>query len=109
MYGNGYGFECAALCAQVLTLSPVQAGTELVHHMYDGPFGSSLAVMGGAGLRARGPRLLSDSPQATGKVWKQCALQILHTQVCNQHFGSASSLRACSVTCTIKTDSLIPS
>ena len=43
-----------------------------------GPFGSGLAVMGGAGLRARGPRLLSDSP---AEGWKRSELQVTGCQV----------------------------
>ena len=49
--------------------------------MYPGPFGSSLEVMAGKGLRARGPRLLSQQPISTGKEWKQCSLKIVDTKV----------------------------
>ena len=68
-------------CQQVLTLAPVEAGLEVVHYMYPGPFGSSLEVMGGEGLRARGPRLLSNKPLSTGKEWKKCVLRIVDTKV----------------------------
>ena len=57
---------------------PVEAGTRLEHHMYNGPFGSSLDVMAGEGLRARGPRLLCRE-QLPG--WKQCALTVTECQV----------------------------
>ena len=46
--------------------------------MYYGPFGSSLDVMGGAGLRARGPRLLSMRPHPG---WKLCALTVIDCKV----------------------------
>ncbi len=65
-------------CLQALVYKPVDAGTRLEHHMYNGPFGSSLDVMAGEGLRARGPRLLS-SEQRPG--WKQCALTVTECQV----------------------------
>ena len=63
---------------QALVYQPVDAGTRLEHHMYNGPFGSSLDVMAGEGLRARGPRLLSKE-QLPG--WKQCALTVTECQV----------------------------
>jgi hypothetical protein len=66
------------LLGQVLTLEPLEAGRQVTHFMFDGPFGSSLPVMGGAGLRARGPRLLSDA-EVPG--WKRCELQVLDCQV----------------------------
>ncbi|CAL5218791.1 g513 [Coccomyxa viridis] len=62
---------------KALVYKPVDAGTRLEHHMYNGPFGSSLDVMAGEGLRARGPRLLS-SEQRPG--WKQCALTVTECQ-----------------------------
>ena len=63
---------------QALVRGPVEAGTRLEHHMYYGPFGSSLDVMGGAGLRARGPRLLSARPHPG---WKLCALTVIECKV----------------------------
>lgn len=64
----------------------MEAGSELVHYMYDGPFGSELPVMGRKGLRARGPRLLSNTPQTSlEREWKRCALQILDTRVRREH------------------------
>ncbi len=57
---------------------PVDAGTRLEHHMYNGPFGSSLDVMAGEGLRARGPRLLSTKERPR---WKHCALTVTECQV----------------------------
>ena len=65
----------------MFTFAPLEAGLELVHYMYPGPFGSSLEVMGGKGLRARGPRLLSRQPLSTGKQWKKCVLKIVDTKV----------------------------
>ncbi|BDA43990.1 RNA pseudouridine synthase 6, chloroplastic [Coccomyxa sp. Obi] len=65
---------------KVLTFAPLEAGSELVHYMYPGPFGSRLEVMGGKGLRARGPRLLSRQPLSTDKQWKKCALKIVDTK-----------------------------
>lgn len=52
--------------------------------MYPGPFGSSLELMGGKGLRARGPRLLSQQSLSTGKQWKKCVLKIVDTKVMAQ-------------------------
>ena len=63
---------------QALMYRPVNAGTRLEHHMYNGPFGSSLDVMAGEGLRARGPRLLSEEQRPR---WKHCALTITQCQV----------------------------
>ncbi len=63
---------------QALVQRPVETGTRLEHHMYYGPFGSSLDVMGGAGLRARGPRLLSATPHPG---WKPCALTVIECKV----------------------------
>ena len=63
---------------QVLTAAPLQPGQQLTHFMYGGPFGSSLPVMAGQGLRARGPRLLSDH-ELPG--WKRCELQVLDCRV----------------------------
>ncbi|CAL8469981.1 g9523 [Coccomyxa elongata] len=65
---------------KVLTFAPLEAGLELVHYMYPGPFGSSLELMGGKGLRARGPRLLSQQPLSTGKQWKKCVLKIVNSK-----------------------------
>lgn len=50
----------------------------LVHYMYAGPFGRELDIMSGAGLRARGPRLLSLSPRPG---WQRCELIILSVKV----------------------------
>lgn len=50
----------------------------LVHYMYAGPFGRDLDIMRGAGLRARGPRLLSRSPRPG---WQRCELTILSVKV----------------------------
>ena len=69
------------LCRQVLTYAPVEAGMEVVHYMYPAPFGSSLKVMGGKGLRARGPRLLSKQDLFTDKEWKKCVLRIVDAKV----------------------------
>ena len=74
---NGLLTNCHA-CLQALVYRPVDAGTRLEHHMYSGPFGSSLEVMAGEGLRARGPRLLSRE-QRPG--WKHCALTVMQCQV----------------------------
>ena len=46
--------------------------------MYNGPFGSSLEVMAGEGLRARGPRLLSTLQLPK---WKHCSLQVTDCKV----------------------------
>ncbi|KAK9811647.1 hypothetical protein WJX72_007625 [[Myrmecia] bisecta] len=62
---------------KALTLCPLDPGTCLVHYMYNGPFGKSLEVMRGAGLRARGPRLLSSTAQ---NGWRRCELEILKCQ-----------------------------
>lgn len=63
---------------------PVEAGTRLEHHMYNGPFGSSVDIMAGEGLRARGPRLLSHQERPG---WKQCVLLVTDCKVGRQHQG----------------------
>ena len=52
--------------------------------MYNGPFGSSLDVMAGEGLRARGPRLLSTS-ELPG--WKHCSLRVTACKVSRHTAG----------------------
>ena len=74
---RAYDLCCKAL-TQALTHLPIKAGSRLEHYMYNGPFGSSLEVMAGEGLRARGPRLLSTS-QLPG--WKHCSLWVTTCEV----------------------------
>ena len=68
---NGY-------CPQALTLLPMEAPMRLVHYMYNGPFGRSVDVMRSAGLRNRGPRLLSTTARNT---WQRCELQVVECKV----------------------------
>jgi len=63
---------------QALVYSPVETGTRLEHHMYNGPFGASLDLMAGEGLRARGPRLLSKEPRPR---WQPCSLTVTDCRV----------------------------
>ena len=74
---HAYDLRCKAL-TQALTHLPIKAGSRLEHYMYNGPFGSSLEVMAGEGLRARGPRLLSTS-ELPG--WKHCSLRVTACEV----------------------------
>ena len=76
--------SCCKALAQALTHLPIKAGSRLEHYMYNGPFGSSLEVMAGEGLRARGPRLLSTS-QLPG--WKPCSLWVTACEVSRHAVG----------------------
>ena len=76
--------SCCKALTQALTHLPIKAGSRLEHYMYNGPFGSSLEVMAGEGLRARGPRLLSTS-QLPG--WKHCSLWVTACEVSRHAVG----------------------
>ena len=63
---------------QVIICKPIENPLTLSHYMYPGPFGSSLDIMRGSGLRASGPRLVCAEPV---QGWQECKMTVSPSQV----------------------------